>query len=204
MVRSWSFGLLFLALALGGCRTYGSHGNVEEMHEALTVSVEELAEALPRAEADFDVLRRVAAVRPELEPLVMNYRDALEMHAALVLEQEEKLEELGSSSDYRDLHRAFGASLSERRMIALKYRSMIENAVQTVDTTSAPASELKSRSFYVIRPPYYVSVVNKRERSLPRLVLEVEGMPDEAPPLPEAADQTDGDHGEADYGGSSH
>jgi hypothetical protein len=161
--RSFRLVPILLLLVITGCRTYGGYGTEAELQKQISNVTETFADNLARSEADLEVLKRAAADRSELAPLVERFQNDIEKHRELLANHESIAARLSDSGNYRALHRNYGAITTEQRMMRTEYNRTIRQIQATVTGQDADRMPLPNKSFYFVEPIEYLRMENARQ-----------------------------------------
>ncbi len=152
--RRLFLGVLLLALAAGGCRTYGGYGTEAETLDQIQQATALFAEEHQRAQADLEALQRAAAANPTLQRYAEAYAAVLSVHGAVVEEHRALADEAAAHrGDYRLLSRTYRAVISDQRIVQDRYDELLADMQHALDGTPAPPVELESR--YQVAPQFY-------------------------------------------------
>ncbi len=152
--RRLFLGVLLLALAAGGCRTYGGYGTEAETLDQIQQATALFAEEHQRAQADLEALQRAAAANPTLQRYAEAYAAVLSVHGAVVEEHRTLADEAAAHrGDYRLLSRTYRAVISDQRIVQDRYDALLADMQHALDGTPAPPVELESR--YQVAPQFY-------------------------------------------------
>lgn len=173
------WGVLLLALATSGCRTYGGYGSAEETLEQIQEATQRFAGDLERARGEQEALQRAAAANPALAALAERYTAVVERQAAVVAEQQALAETSSAGGNilfawvgpdaYRRLHSTYGAIISDQQVIRDRYAEVLMDLQQAVGD-SASAHGVMHQSRYQVRPQFYERI---RSASGKRSVAEI-------------------------------
>lgn len=129
------------AMILAGCRTYGDEGydSGPKTYQALQKGIQQLDQALGRAQSDLRRLEAVADTSEALGPLAERYRNLVSSHETALEDHRQQVEALSAGSAYRSLHRSYGALVTDQRLLQRQYQRTVQ-AVYAAVRGEAPAS----------------------------------------------------------------
>ncbi len=162
--------VLALALAVGGCRTYGGYGSEAETLDQIQQANALFAEDFQRAQGDQAALQRAAASNPALGRFAEAFAAVLEAQQAVVAEHRLLAEEAAAHRrNYRVLNQTYGAIISDQQIIRDRYAEILADVQRTVEAT--PARPVDPPSRYQVVPQFYqrIAYANAR-RSLADLL----------------------------------
>ena len=166
--------VIFAALAVSGCRTYGGYGSENATYEQMQRAVGTLEEELGRARADLSAAEAAAASNSQAGSLAASFGEIVEEHARIVDEQKELLAGLSEDSGYRDLRRAFGAINTQQQAVSERYGRFLRGAYAALADT---ADSDVDRPYSSI-PPYYNRLATARQTiTLKQVLALVSGEP---------------------------
>lgn len=154
--------VLFVFVALSGCRTYGDYGSEQASYDQIMEMNARFAQGLERAKAELSGIEQAAASDRSLGEAVEQYKGLLEKHEALIKDHEElagtltvKTGALGRlSSSYRDLNRALGYISASQIEMNNSYQSFAFNLVEEADRAGFEAEMGR----YYVAPAFYEQI----------------------------------------------
>jgi hypothetical protein len=158
-----------LGMLVGGCRTYGGYDTEPNTLEQIQESVDALADAYDRAQANLELLQEVASGNPAYEDAVARYVEAVEAHEATLSYARDLAEEAAEDEDdYRVLSRTYGALVTEQYLVRDRYDRIVNGLQNVLESPDAlPGGEVLVQQWvrtvplnsrYQVRPPYYERV----------------------------------------------
>lgn len=154
--------ILFAALLMSGCRSYGGYGAEEATYRQMQVAHQIFEEELVRAKADLRKLEAAASDNPILSVPAAQYAEMVQGHETVLDDQENMISGLSDGSGYRDLHRAFAAMVSQQRTIRNQYERLLSNVQRFAASADTTVQTERPYSFI---PPYFERVAG-RQREL--------------------------------------
>ena len=165
--------VVFAAVALAGCRSYGSHDSTDLMVTQYEVAVNEAVETAQQTQAMFASLQDIAAQNPAIQPVLDEYGHVARMQDSLAKLHVEHLATIQHPSKikmlvdlggfkYRRANEAYGALATEQAILHDRMNELSATFAGLHAPTTYVASVVDdSRYFY--SPPFYHKLIAASE-----------------------------------------
>lgn len=162
------------AVALAGCRSYGSHDATDLMVAQYEVAVNESVETAHQTQATFASLQSIAAQNPAIAPVLAEYGRVAQTQDSLAKVHVEHLATIQNPSKfkmlidlggfkYRRANEAYGALATEQAILHDRMNELSATFAGLHAPTTYVASVVED-SRYVYAPPFYHKLIAATEQ----------------------------------------
>lgn len=161
------------AVALAGCRSYGSHDSTDLMVAQYEVAVNEAVATAQQTQATFTSLQEIAAQNPAIQPVLAEYGHVARTQDSLAKLHANHLDRIKNPSaikmlvdlggfKYRRANEAYGALATEQALLNDRLNELSATFAGLHTTTTYVASVVDDSRF-VFSPPFYHKLIAASE-----------------------------------------